>query len=316
MLERIAEEGEAILDAFLEHEQDREVLYHRLQRYREFAEAYDCPLDRAGGMAGERIFELAPNRYLRFVGLNSALCCSKNDALGKLLLGAKQRVLPRNRGEELVVLCHHPLPWFRDSDDARRYIRSRARIFVSGHEHSPRLNVEPVAEGCDLLTLEAGATVPPVESEQFTFTYNVVEFDWDTQSDGLKVIVHPRIWSGKSTSFEANTLLPGAKKPFYILGCPNFRSAKPHEPIAVASGKAARPGVVVTVATAPSLPVVRPEIVNEGGTAMSDEFPLLLLRFFRDLTGAQRLAVLIRIGALPEDWTEPLSHSMERTAID
>ena len=47
-----------------------------------------------------------------------------------------------------------------------------------------------------------------------------------------------------------------------------------------------------------------------------DGFALELLRFFRDLTGAQRLAVLIKVGALPTDWSEPLNHSAERRALD
>ena len=49
---------------------------------------------------------------------------------------------------------------------------------------------------------------------------------------------------------------------------------------------------------------------------MDDDFPLQLLRFFRDLTGAQRLAVLISLGALPPDWQEPLNQSAERRALD
>jgi hypothetical protein len=49
---------------------------------------------------------------------------------------------------------------------------------------------------------------------------------------------------------------------------------------------------------------------------MDEQFSLQLLRFFRDLTGAQRLAVLIKMGALPEDWIEPLNHSSERRALD
>jgi hypothetical protein len=49
---------------------------------------------------------------------------------------------------------------------------------------------------------------------------------------------------------------------------------------------------------------------------MDDDFPLQLLRFFRDLTGAQRLSVLIELGALPSDWSEPLNQSAERRALE
>ena len=129
MLSEIAAKGATALDSFLEDEQDREVLYGRLRQYGKFSGAYNCPLDGAGGIAGEQKIQIAPGRTLKFVGLNSALSCGKNDEQGRLMLGAKQWVLPRTPGEELVVLCHHPLHWFQDSDEALRYVRSRARVF-------------------------------------------------------------------------------------------------------------------------------------------------------------------------------------------
>src|ERR1017187_10267572 len=164
MLSEIAAKGAEALDSFLEDDQDREVLYGRLRQYRKFAEAYNCPVDRAGGIAGQTQFFLAPGRVLRFIGLNSALSCGKKDEKGKLMLGAKQWVLPRTRGEELIVLSHHPLHWFRDWDAALKYVQTRARVFMSGHEHTPSFDVQPIESGCDLLLLAAGAITPPKES--------------------------------------------------------------------------------------------------------------------------------------------------------
>ena len=314
MLREIAGSGETALDSFLENDLDREMFYARFQPYRKFAEGYDCPLDREGGTAGQRSLKLAPFRSLRFVGLNSALCCSTKDEEGKLLLGARQRVLPRNPGEEIVVLCHHPLHWLRDSEEARRYVRSRARIFISGHEHTPQLRIDPIGEGCDLMMLEAGAAVPPEANERYTFTYNILEFSWESESDGLKVTVHPRIWSGEGTQFEANTKLKSSSGLSFTLACPNFRS-----------GAAVRPSIGKPESQEPpSGPPVEPvheavkavTIPEQGGKTVTDKFPLLLLRFFRDLSGTQRLTVLVKLGALPTDWTEPLSHGIERQALD
>src|SRR6201999_3652761 len=126
-------------------------LYTRFHAYRPFAEAYNCSLDCTRGLASDKIVELAPGRTLRFIGLNSALICfGKEDKEGSLLLGARQRVLPPGgAGQELVVLSHHPLNWLRDSEDARRYVKSRARFFISGHEHKPDVNVDPIEEGKD-----------------------------------------------------------------------------------------------------------------------------------------------------------------------
>jgi len=313
MLAEITEKGESKLDYFLELEKDREVFYGRFEGFREFAEAYDCPLDRAGGTAGERAVELAPGRALRFIGLNSALCCAKKDEKGKLLLGARQRTLPRKAGEELVVICHHPLPWLRDSDEARQYVRSRARVFISGHEHTPQIAVDPIRAGCDLLTIAAGATIPPVADDEFTFTYNVLEFDWDQVSDSLVVTIHPRVWSRTETAFEANTKVFGAERIVHTLGCPNFRGNEPQRDTAA------------PLEDLRSTETVRNLVANDGTTdagsqeernTMEDKFPFLLLRFFRDLTATQRLTILIEMGALPKNWNGALTHPMERRAFD
>ncbi|HEY5027265.1 MAG TPA: metallophosphoesterase [Candidatus Angelobacter sp.] len=312
MLSELASKGETALDSFLADEQDREVLYGRLRPYRKFAEGYNCPLDGAGGTAGQKIFDIAPRRTLRFIGLNSALTCGTKDEPGKLLLGARQWVLPRSKGEELVVLCHHPLHWFRDSKDALRYVHSRARVFISGHEHSPRLAVTPVEDGCDLLTLEAGATTPPEETEIYTFTYNILEFSWDEATDGLRVDVKPRIWSGTGTRFEANHGLPGSGELSRLLGCPNFRALQMADPHL--DGQVDRDPTAESPSATPSSAATTD--IEERRNGVTSEFSFLLLRFFRDLTGAQRLAVLVKLGALPEDWFEPLNHSAERRALD
>jgi predicted phosphodiesterase len=309
MLGEIAEKGEIALDEFLVAEQDRDVLYGRLKHYRKFAEAYDCPLDGAGGIAGEKLFGIAPGRVLRFIGLNSALTCGSNDESGKLILGAKQWVLPRHKGEELVVLCHHPIHWFRDSANALKYVRSRARVFISGHEHNPKFEVEPIEDGSDLLAVAAGAMTPPKETEIYTFTYNLIEFDWSQDADALKVLLTPRVWNGPKTRFECNTELPGGDKNPVVLACPNFRAGT--GPIQTGEPSASSAAIETTSVEPPILAALRLE-----GHEMDEQFSLQLLRFFRDLTGAQRLAVLIKMGALPEDWIEPLNHSSERRALD
>lgn len=312
MLDQIIADGEAKLDAFLENELDREVLYGRFAAYRPFAEGYDCPLDTNGGHASDRSLELAPGRKLRFIGLNSALICSAKDQQGRLLLGARQHVLPRNAGEELVVLSHHPLHWLQDSDAARRYIHSRARVFVSGHEHNPSLQIEKIKDGCDLLVLAAGATVPPQATTGFTYTYNLIVFDWDPDSDGLKVTTVPRAWSDEDTNFDTDSSQLSGRELMVVLGCPNFRDG----------GKVERPEL--GLAPGPSIQMMEESLhvtntpleVHHGREVMDGSFPLLLLRFFRDLSPPQRIAVLVKLRALPEDWRDPLTHAIERRVVD
>lgn len=304
MLNRVFDEGEETLDKITGKDGDRELFYRRFIEYRPFAEGYNCPLDNAGTIPASRPFELAPDRNIRIVGFNSALICTKKrEEKGQLLLGARQRVLPVNPSEELIVMAHHPLDWLKDSEDAKRYLRSRARVFISGHEHEPRVIVEAVKPGCDLMMLASGAMVPPTVSDKYNYTYNIIVFDWDTAEDALAVTVHPRAWHDEDKDFvQASEQLDG-KGPRFVLACPRYSARATRsgaEAIAVVSGPVA-PEAPITLAT------------EEG---MSDEYRLLLLRYFRDLLPGQRLKVLAQLKVIPDDWSDELSHVMERRIVD
>lgn len=302
MLAAIASNGEEKLNKYLKDEGDRDRLFARFRAYRLFAEAYDCSLDNEGGFAGSRSFVLAEGRTLRVVGVNSALICAANDKEGKLLLGQRQWVLPRTPGEELVVMTHHPMNWFQDSEDALDYVRSRARVYLSGHEHNPAVTIETIEDGTDLMRLAAGATVPPRVENGVNYCYNIIEFEWLKTSDQLQVTVTPRAWDRTRTDFvEASHLLAG-KGPSFTLGCPNFR-------------RAAKQGETLTteVSAAPLDPVERPPKVVEN---MDDRYASLLVRFFRDLSEQERMGILLNLGVLPAGWNGPLTHVLERRCLD
>jgi len=306
-LSEIQTNGETALDKFLANDRDRAVLYARFTSYIPFAEAYNCSMDCRGGLASKRVVQLATGRFLQFIGLNSALVCNKKDKEGGLLLGARQRVLPIEPSQELVVLCHHPLHWLQDSDDAGRFVRSRARVFISGHEHKPAVRIDAIEAGCDLMTLEAGATVPPAAEGPFTYTYNVIEFAWDHVGDRLKVTVHPRAWNDYKKRFGDDPVRLGGREPVHFLGCPNFRKAPLIQPAAAASVMEASEPVAAHSET--------PGWTEEDAVVPAD-YPLVLLRFFRDLTDGQRLAVLVKLGGLPPNWSDASSHALERQILD
>jgi hypothetical protein len=316
LLKTIIRRGESKLDLFLENEEDRKSIYNRFAAYEPFALGYDCPLDVSGGIASDSREELAPGRFIRFFGLNSALLCSKKDKEGRLLLGAAQRVLPIDDGVELVVICHHPLKWLQDSEDARRYVRRRARVFMSGHEHKPSLQIDAVEDGRDLLMLEAGATVPPKAKNGYTYTYNLLTFDWDADSDKLVVEVVPRAWSEENKRFEADDVRLGTRKPRNLLASPNFRRGPPIPSIVPAREPKSQADPIAELVE-PGAPdqISKPQAPT-AEASMTDDFQLVLLRFFRDLTAAQRLRVLVDLNALPPDWTENLTLMMERKVVD
>lgn len=304
MIANIAQVGESALDEFLKSDRDRELLYGKFKGYRPFAEGYNCPLDAKGGNAGIRTVKIAEGRQLRIIGLNSALLCSAVDKEGQLLLGKRQRVLPPpTAGEELIVICHHPLKWLQDSEDAGRYVRARARILITGHEHSPAVRLEAKADGAQILHIEAGAAVPLQASERYNYTYNILEIAWDPDANGLVVYVYSRAWDDELKSFAQR------EDPIrHALRCDNFEKLEHHP-------KHTEIPPVAPPQTEPALTVQLTETAP-GGAVVTDAHALVLLRFFRDLSSAQRITILVNLGALPEDWDDALTHATERQILD
>jgi hypothetical protein len=85
------------------------------------------------------------------------------------------------------------------------------------------------------MMLAAGATVPFKSDEVYTFTYNVIEFEWEPVDDDLIVTMHPRAWNPKRTRFEADDKRLGGKQPRHKLRCPSFKLA-PRPPAAEGDG--------------------------------------------------------------------------------
>jgi len=326
ILNVIRDGGSSEYEKVLANESDRASLFARFEAYGRFSEGYDCPLDTEGKLATNLHVELAPGRAVRFIRLNSALLCTgkEREENPELMIGARQFLIPRHDGEENVVLIHHPLHWFKDSEDARDYLRSRARVVISGHEHNPKISVDNVEEGCDLMMLAAGATVPFKSNETYTFTYNVIVFDWDADQDALSVAIHPRAWNPKRTRFEADEVRLGDKAPQFVLGSPNFRKcAKPTEQStesdqSIAQSTQPESPAIEELAAAPVIEMVAAEDVIEGPSALPEVqgYRLVLLKFFRDLTEGERLLLLAELGALASDSDEPVTHGVERQLLD
>ncbi|MCS5958764.1 hypothetical protein LNO18_20090 [Klebsiella variicola subsp. variicola] len=213
----------------------------------------------------------------------------KRDEDPELMIGARQFVIPRDDGVENVILVHHPLSWYKDQEQVRQYVRSRARVFISGHEHDPKVSVDSVDQGCDVLMLAAGATVPYHSDDIYTFTYNIIEFDWDEEIDGLSVTIHPRAWNPQRTCFENDDKRLGGKDPNYRLKSPNFRVA-PRPQLALPSSPI-QPKITEdenTTLLATGIEKTPTESSNEGTKCMpsisaSEGYEIARLRFFRDL---------------------------------
>lgn len=302
-LDAIRELGDSVLDMLLDNAGQREELYSRFAAYRDFSSGYGCELDVGGIYSADVAVAVAPGRSVRFVRLNSALICSRKDDKGKLILGARQRIFDAIDGEEMVVLVHHPLSWLQDSDEAARYFKSRARVIISGHEHFPSLDIEPVEERCDLLMLSAGATAPDDVDEKYTYKYNILTFDWDEAEDALAVTINPRTWNFEMKRFEQDATFLEGKSERNVLGSPYFR--KGATPKSSASTGKAEPSHMQPVAN----PVTGSK---EAGLSMSNDARLIRLRFFRDLPEVLRRRILVELEAIPSDLTDRLDHTIEQ----
>lgn len=317
LLDEIRAGGAVEYEKVLANELDRQALFARFQEYGKFCEGYDCLLDTEGRFATNMVVELSPGRSIRFIRLNSSLLChgKENDEEPELLVGSRQFTIPRNEGEEVVALIHHPLNWFKDSDEVSTYLRSRVRVLASGHEHNPKVTVEKIEENTDFMMVAAGATVPSRSEDIYVFTYNIIEFDWDEDSDGLQVTMHPRVWSPQNTRFEMDATRLGAPDPRFVLGCPNFRAGavKVAENVAI--------GVVPAMADdrEPLVEMIAEADSVQEGLEVSPEvrgYRLELLRFFRDLTEGERLRILILLDAITSDSEDRMTQAVERRLFD
>jgi len=318
----IREGGDEWLDKHLDNEDDRKILYERFDAYKGFALDYRCELDLNGGISTSAKVDLAPGRAIRFVRLNSALICSGKKEQGKLILGKRQCLLPLDDGVENIVLSHHPLGWFQDSEKARGYLRGRARVFISGHEHFPRLEIVDVEDRCQLMLLAAGATAPDRVDDKYTYKYNILAFEWDEDSDALAVSVNPRTWDSSVARFRRDDEFMTGKEERQVLESPNFRKRvkqSEHKETAVA-GKLVEE--MLTAIAEQSTEDARQIELDRTKTAKIIDAELveaepsqyvrdLQLRFFQEFSQGDRLKAFVEFGALAQVKGR-IDHSMER----
>lgn len=304
MIEEVFKNGDVALDKFLSKEIDREMLYQKFSAYRIFAEAYNCPLESDGSISGHRKVELLPGKFLAFIGLNTSLLCSKSkNEEGNLLLGKRQRVIRQQENTEQIVIAHHPLHWLKDSDDALLYLKNRARVFISGHEHKPGHNFEPINEIKGLLSISSGAAAPPYVSEDYNYCYNILEFSWNEHSGKMIVNIHPRIWNNQTKSFAEDDVNFQSDKCIFELECPNFKIEHSENNVVEEQ----------TACIKEADEQIEESYFEE--IMLEDDEQTLLLKFFRELSSTQRLLVLVEMKILPEKLNIPITHTIESKAL-
>ena len=317
LLDYIRAGGPAEYEEVVSNANDRATLLSRFENYDRFSIGYNCGLDDEAKFATNLRIEVGTDRWIRFVRLNSSLLCTgrEREAPAELMIGSRQFTIPRRAGEENVVLCHHPLHWHKDAEDVRQYVRSRARVFISGHEHDPKVSIDEVGDGCDVMMLAAGAAVPFKSDDVYTYTYNIIQFDWDDRADALAVTMHPRAWNPARTCFVADESRLGGKEPRFTLGCPNFRACTPSQVEAVGEQPAAQATPITELVTAAVTEAAEGETLPMP-PPVAEGYELALLRFFRDLLESERLRILVELDAMPSDFDERMTQGVERRLFE
>jgi 3',5'-cyclic AMP phosphodiesterase CpdA len=292
--------------------------------YRGFAHAYGSDFTSDSNPMSVGHYEMTDGPGLRLIGFSTVIISDRKDEKGKLLLGANQYQVSRERGFEDVVMMHHPLDWLRDSDRAENYLNSRARIVLTGHEHHPTLTKVEHDNSYEQVRLAAGALTPPNAGPGYSYSYNWIEFDWIDPEGGrprLQVTVYPRAWKPSETRFgpDRDRLVAGESRQL-VLSCdhdpPSVRraAAAPAEAEAKFCAAFVTPGEAVLSEDAPELRMPETDAVPNQ-VADAENFAKLRFLFWRYLSREQRVDSLIALGLLTERARHRLPSFMEQEAF-
>lgn len=276
-----------------------------VKAYREFSERYGCGFESIARPICHKSYRFTDPMTLNFIGLNSVRISNLDDDLNRLILGASQYIIENVDNAVQIVMLHHPLEYFIDRHSAKPYLTRRARVIMTGHEHTPKIQKEKGEDDTEWLMISAGATSPP---ERFAkYTYNWIEFSLkhNSNSKELCVKVFPKVWSTDRTSFITDTTRFDGECKEFLLACPNIQNA-------------------ITPQQAPTSSLARQDplshIADEGVTVKpqyeDERFARLRYYFWRFLDWRQRLTVLAKIGILPSIPDKALSQTMERVALN
>ena len=182
---------------------------------------------------------------------------------------------------------HHPIDWLKDRSNAEKYLSSRARVLIVGHQHVQQLQKVTTPNNEERLIIASGALTPPEETADYTYRFNILEFDTslDGISPSLTVKVFPRVWSAGQTAFRADhDCLNGRDSATISLRCPMFDLPPGNGPAAET-------------------------------LAVEEHLCRLRYLFWRRLVWQARIRVLMDAQVLPPAPKAPLPHAMEEAAL-
>ena len=297
----------------------------KLQAYSKFASSYGCPFESPARPLWVRDFDMRHGIKVRLHGLTSVQVSSAEDALGNMILGNEQYIIPEVENVVNVVLVHHPLAWFKDKTEASQYLQNNARVIMVGHEHMLNIQkTEDALAGKEWLVVFAGATNPP-DGEAYGYRYNWLEFSFEERAGHHHLIVeiYPRAWNQHNVRFDADhsRLVAPAEFARIEIACPNVHP-EPEQERPNAAGPAESP-VAARMAESVSLSstaLTEEPVSSEPGRANMNTdsvgFDRLRYLFWRYLDWQQRLKILVDVDVLPKTAEQPVPQTLERVALE
>lgn len=184
------------------------ILYAPFTEYNNFASIYSSADDIANSIINEQPVD-GKNVYSKrllcnlgeyavsLIGLNSALCCDKNDYPSKEPASGHKQFLPkvacnqvRKKYEIFISLMHHPLhDYVLNGDKLQTEFDNRFNVQLFGHIHKQSSFAD------NTVKIYSGALQPDVIDEKDYFpVYNIISLD--VEGSELKVDIKARKWNG------------------------------------------------------------------------------------------------------------------------
>jgi len=196
------DEIDAQIETALRDGDAAELLFKPLANYNTFAEQYSCETTPEKPMWEHRL-RLNDGSMLLLRGVNSVLVSNSKDNKegNRLVLGSLQATPKRESGEAVLLACHHPPDWLRDSDTVDAPLKARVHLQLFGHKHK-----QVIDSLNNSLRIVAGAVHPERREKEWVPRYNVlgVSVVGAGRDRKLRVRLYPRVWNTTQLRFQAD----------------------------------------------------------------------------------------------------------------
>ena len=213
-----------MMDKYMHDSEVPDLLYAPIKEYNLFSAPYGCNL-KSDKTYWTETFELDCDMKLNIRGMNSCIISNHMDhqcldGVRKMLVGQSQ--IPSYEEDTVwVLLCHHPIEFWRFAEELTSRLDKRVDIQLYGHKHE-----QIIDKNEERLIISAGAT-QPVRGKDWIPRYNWITFQCikDGNDRLIKVKVFPRKLSDDRDRFisDVDNCDAGAEYFEYVLNVDDKR---------------------------------------------------------------------------------------------